>query len=87
MAAQTRTAVVDGEIIGAYKKVSFSGGDISLQKVVIDEGGVTESEETASMEGIEGFITSSSCSIQSGIVTSTISYVDISKIYKSNEGS
>jgi hypothetical protein len=87
MAAQTRTAVVDAEILGAYKKITFSGGDISLQKVIIDESGVTESEETASMENIAGFITSSSCSIQSGVVTSTVSYVDISKIYKSGGGS
>jgi hypothetical protein len=85
MAAQTRTAVIDGEVTGAYKKVTFTGGDISLQKVIIDEDGVTEAEETASMKGIEGFITSVSCSIQSGVVTSTVSYVDVSKIYKSSE--
>ena len=64
-----------------FGNITFNGGDISLQKALIEPTGISHITEEGSLNDT-GFVTGLNVILQSGITTSTITYVNLEKAYK-----
>lgn len=79
-ASTSKSAIVDGVAGSHFRNISFGGGEISLQKAIIGPDGVSQTTEEGSIDDV-GFVTGLTIVLQSGITTSTITYVNLGKAY------
>ena len=80
-ASSSKSAIIDGVVGNHFGNVDFSGGKISLQKAIIKNSEIVYEQEEGSLSD-NGFVTGLSITMQSGITTSTIAYINIKDAYK-----
>ncbi len=80
-ASTAKTAVIDIAQGGAFMNMSFAGGEVALQKAVISLAGVTTEVETGSLDD-QGFVTGLSATMQAGLVTTSLTYINLKEAYE-----
>jgi len=80
-ASTIKTAVITGAVGSHFDNIAFEDGEIHLQKAVVKSNDIEYITEIGHMDD-QAFVTGVTVVMQAGIITSTISYVNLSENYK-----